>query len=75
MPLNVTDNTIMLNFEPTTTELNFDLSTYDSTWIYWAVVMDFFDSYDGDAFYSYEVARRILLDFFGVYNNDIFGRA
>ena len=39
-----------MNITNNTTVLNFDLYVYDSTWIYWKIVLDFFYSHDSDVF-------------------------
>lgn len=48
--LNITDITDVINVDKIVTTLNVRLETYDETWPYWKVVLDFFYSHDSDVF-------------------------
>ncbi len=48
--LNITDITNVINVDKIVTTLNVRLETYDETWPYWKVVLDFFYSHDSDVF-------------------------
>jgi len=48
--LNVRLETNVINVDKIVTTLNVMLETYDETWPYWKVVLDFFYSHDSDVF-------------------------
>lgn len=50
MNLSATDITNVINVDKIVTTLNVRLETYDETWPYWKVVLDFFYSHDSDVF-------------------------
>ena len=50
MNLSATDITNVINVDKIVTTLNVMLETYDETWPYWKVVLDFFYSHDSDVF-------------------------
>jgi hypothetical protein len=50
MNLLATDITNVINVDKIVTTLNVRLETYDETWPYWKVVLDFFYSHDSDVF-------------------------
>lgn len=50
MNLLATDITDVINVDKIVTILNVMLETYDETWPYWRVVLDFFYSHDSDVF-------------------------
>jgi len=48
--LSFTDLSPLINVVGVATRPNYFLEAYDSTWIYWRIVVDFFDQLAGDIY-------------------------